>query len=89
MPAAGYVLIGLVLGAVLGFLLGLVRGRSAPAPDDRLANELRRQLAQREDELARLREQLAETLRAEAAAQARFQAAETMLAERKQRQGNA
>jgi DNA recombination protein RmuC len=81
MSAAAYTLIGLVLGAAFGFLLGLLRGRArAPAPDDRLANELRQQLGQREAQLAQEREQTGAALRDKAAAEARAQAADASLA---------
>ena len=49
MPPTAYLVIGLLVGGALGFLLGwLFRRGQAVAPDDRLANELRQQLAQRE-----------------------------------------
>jgi hypothetical protein len=52
MPAGFYLLIGLLVGGLQGLLVGWFwgRGRAAPA-DDRQANELRQQLAQREVEL--------------------------------------
>jgi len=84
MPAAIYLLVGLLIGAAFGFLWGLVQGRSrAPVPDERLANELRQQLAQREGDLSKLREQMTSALRAQAEAQARSQAAEELLADLK------
>jgi DNA recombination protein RmuC len=83
-------LIGLLIGAAFGFLLGLVQGRSrAPVPDERLANELRQQLAQREGELGKLRGQITEALRAQAEAQARSKAAEELLADLKRLHENA
>ncbi len=90
MPAAVYVLIGLLAGAAFGFLWGLVVGRGrAPAPDDRLANELREQATRRESELAGLRDQMTSALRAQAEAQARSVAAEQLLADQKQLQEKA
>ena len=57
MPPVAYLVIGLIAGAALGFLVGwLYRRGQAVAPDDRLANELRQQLTQREGELAKLRD---------------------------------
>lgn len=59
MPVGIQLLIAFVGGGLLGLLLGwlLGRGRVAPA-DDRLANELRQQLGQRETEQRQLQEQL-------------------------------
>ena len=90
MPAAIYLLIGLLVGAAFGFLWGLLLGRSrAPVPDERLANELRQQLAQREGELGKLRDQMTDALRAQAEAQARSKAAEELLADQKRLHENA
>ena len=90
MPAALYLLIGLLVGAAVGFLWGLVQGRSrAPAPDERLANELRQQVARREEELGKLRAQMTGALQAQAEAQARAKAAEDLLADLKQLHENA
>ncbi len=51
-------LLGAIVGIVFGFALGWLfrRGQAVP-PDNRLAHELRQQLAQREGELAKVREQ--------------------------------
>jgi DNA recombination protein RmuC len=77
-------LIGGIVGAAVGFLLGWLycRGKAA-APDDRLANELRQQLAQREGELAKVREQAVAADRGQAAAEASRAAAEKLLTEQR------
>ncbi len=78
-------LIGVVVGAVSGFLLGwLYRRGQAAAPDDRLANELRQQLAQREGELVKVRAQVAAADRGQAAAEASRAAAERLVAEQRE-----
>jgi DNA recombination protein RmuC len=77
-------LLGAFAGAVLGFLLGWLLGRGrATAPDDRLANELRQQLAQREAELAKVRDQAAAADRGQAAAEASRAAAEKLAADQR------
>lgn len=56
-----YVLVGLVVGAVLGWAIGFVKGRkSAPtvSADNRLEEDLKQRLAQREGELAQARQQV-------------------------------
>lgn len=86
MNPALYLLAGLALGAVLGaaigWLLGSRRAMAAP-PDDRLANELRQQLTQRETDLGQLRDQLTETATARATAEANQAAAEKLLSEQR------
>jgi DNA recombination protein RmuC len=85
MSTGAYLLVGLVAGGVLGFLLGwLYRRGQAVGPDDRLANELRQQLAQREAELAKLREQLTAATGAQATAEARRAAAEKLIADQRE-----
>jgi DNA recombination protein RmuC len=80
MPTGIYLLIGLLLGGVLGFLFGWLFGRGrAVAPDDRLANELRQQLTQRETELGQLRAELTRASSASAGAEASRKAAEQLL----------
>jgi DNA recombination protein RmuC len=80
MPPPAYLVIGLLVGAALGFLLGwLSRRDRAVAPDDRLANELRSQLTQREAELAKLREQVTHTAETAAEAKAKLEAAENLV----------
>lgn len=77
---------GLAVGAGTGFAIGwlLARQRATHAPtDDRLATELRHQLDQREQELARSRENLTQTTSALATAEAQKQAAESILAEQR------
>ena len=73
-------LIGVIVGGALGFLVGwLYRRGQAVAPDDRLANELRQQLTQRETELAQLRDQLTTATSAQAAAEASRAATEKLI----------
>ncbi len=77
--------IGAVVGIFLGFALGwLYRRGQSVAPDDRLANELRQQLTQRDGELAKVREQAAAADRGHAAAEASRTAAEKMVAEQRE-----
>jgi DNA recombination protein RmuC len=72
-----YVLFGLALGLVIGWLARALR---QPATvNDRLENELRQQLSQRESHLAEIRSQLTETSNARAAAEANQTAAEKRL----------
>lgn len=73
-------LVGGALGALIGWLLG--RGRTAPA-DDRLANELREQLAKRETELNQVREEVGQAKTSLATAQANQASAEKLLAEQR------
>jgi DNA recombination protein RmuC len=76
--------LGILIGCVIGWLAGS-RGKGAAAPpDNRLENELRQQLTQRETELAKERE-LATKLNAGCAAfEAQKVAAEKLLAEQRQ-----
>ena len=83
-------LIAALVGGAIGFLIGWFKGRGrAVAPDSRLENELRQQITSRESELAQIRSQLAETGNARAAAEAKYSAAEKMLAEQKSLQEKA
>ncbi len=76
-----YILLGAGLGGVIGWLVRSLR--QPPAADNRLENELRQQVVQRESELAQIRSQLAETGNARAAAEARQAAAEKLLGEQR------
>ena len=82
-----WLLLGLVLGAIVGGLVGWLWGTRRPpaaAPTDpRLEDELRTQLRQRETEQSHLREQLAGVQSAQAAAEARHEAAQKLLAEQR------
>ena len=76
-----YVLLGAVLGVLIGWLLRTVR---QPASDNRVEDELRTQLAQRESELGLVRAQLHETSNAKATAEAKQSTAEKLLTEQRQ-----
>jgi DNA recombination protein RmuC len=90
MPSGIYVVIGLAAGVALGFCLGwLLGGRRAGPSDQRLEEELRQQLAQREKELAQTRGQAMETGNARVAAEERCRAAETLLSQQKTLHDNA
>ncbi len=87
MSNAVYLFIGVAVGGGLGLLIGWLLGsrKQAVAPlDNRLENELREQLTQRETELGQTREQLSQTKTSLATAQANQAAAEKILAEQKQ-----
>lgn len=87
MSATANLLIGFAIGGILCFVIGWLVGsrrRPANAPDDRLTEELRQQITQRESELAQLRSQIAEATNARAAAEAKQSAAERLLAEQRQ-----
>jgi DNA recombination protein RmuC len=85
MSPAVYLLIGLAAGAALGFLVGwLYRRGQVVAPDDRLANELRQQLTQRETDLAKLREQLTTATSGQAASDASRAAAEKLIKDQRE-----
>jgi DNA recombination protein RmuC len=80
--------IGGGLGLVIGWLLGSRKQIVAPA-DNRLEEELRQQLKQRESELTQAREQLSQTKTSLATAQANQSAAEKILAEQRELQAKA
>src|ERR1035441_8280969 len=85
MSPAAYLAIGLVAGGALGFLVGwLYRRGQTVAPDDRLANEVRQQLTQREGELAKLRDQLPTAASGQAAADAGRTATEKLIADQRE-----
>jgi len=85
MPPEIQVLLGVIVGGVIGYFVGLFRGRSRPSvvTDSRLEQELRDQVAQRDTELQKLRNDAAAAGNARAAAEARQAAAEKLLAEQK------
>lgn len=75
-----------VLGGLLGLLIGwlLARGKQTVAPNDqRLENELRQQLAQRESELSQTRSEAVAVKTSLATAQANQAGAEKLLAEQR------
>ena len=76
-----YLAIGLTLGGVIGWL---IKGKSAAPVDPRLENELRQQLAAREQETQQLRAAQTEAASARARAEAEKQAMERLLAEQRQ-----
>jgi DNA recombination protein RmuC len=81
-----YLLTGLLIGGILCFIIGwLVGSRRRPIvpADNRLEEELRLQVSQKESELAKLRSQLAEATNARAAAEAKQAAAEKLLDEQR------
>jgi DNA recombination protein RmuC len=87
MPAMTNLLIGFAIGGILFFVIGwLVGSRRRPiAPaDNRLEEELRQQVAQKESELSKLRAQLTEATNARAAAEAKQSAAEKLLSEQRE-----
>jgi DNA recombination protein RmuC len=76
--------IAALVGAGLGFLFGWLYGRGrGGVTDDRLANELRQQLGQREGELTKLRAELNGASAARAAADASRAAAEKLVADQR------
>lgn len=85
MPIGVYLLIGFVSGGIIGWLIGALRNKAAAGPNDnRLENELRTQLQQRERELADTRAQFTQTSTELATAHANRCAAEKLLAEQRQ-----
>jgi DNA recombination protein RmuC len=72
------VLVGLALGFAFGWLFG--RGRVAPT-DERLENELRQQILQRDSAVSQLRSQLTDATTERAGAEASRAAAEKLAAE--------
>lgn len=82
MDPLAYLGIGLLLGALIGALAAWVL-KSRPLADDRLATELRQQLAAREAELTNTRQQLTGATAAAASADARQAAAEKLITEQR------
>jgi len=84
MPLGIQLAIAALVGAGLGFLFGWLysRGRAVTV-DDRLANELRQQLAQREADLTKLRVELTGASTARAAAEASRDAAEKLVTDQR------
>jgi DNA recombination protein RmuC len=92
MPVGIQLLIALLGGGVLGFLIGWLYGRGhafAPSQDNRLEDELRQQVSQRETEISQLRSELTETGNAHAKAEAKLAATETMLVDQRALQDKA
>ncbi|HEY9508644.1 MAG TPA: DNA recombination protein RmuC [Verrucomicrobiae bacterium] len=84
MSSGAYFLIGIAAGGLIGFLIGWLLGRNRPSvTDNRLENELRQQVGQRESELVQLRTQLSESNNARAAAEAQRSAAEKLISEQR------
>ena len=52
MPTGVYLLISFVIGGIVGWAFGALRNKGVAPTDNRLENELRAQLQQRERELA-------------------------------------
>ncbi|TAK93748.1 MAG: DNA recombination protein RmuC [Verrucomicrobia bacterium] len=84
MPVGFQLLIAFVAGGALGLILGWLFGRSrGGAPDARLENELRQQLAQRENELNQSRSEADQIKTSLATAQANQASAEKLLTEQR------
>jgi DNA recombination protein RmuC len=87
-----YLIAGVIGGGFVAAMIFLVMrraGSDVTAPDNRLENELRQQLTQRESDLRQLRSQLSEATNARAAAEAKHAAAEKMLVEQRALQDKA
>jgi len=89
MPLGEQLLIAGLICGLLGFLIGWLAGSrrgstTAATPDSGLEAELRRQVTKRDDDLARIREQLTQTAEARAAAEAQKNSAEQLLTEQRQ-----
>ncbi len=80
-------LIGFAIGGILCFIIGWLWGsrkRPVGSSDNRLEEELRQQVAQKESELIKLRSQLTEATNARASAEAKQAAAEKLLIEQRE-----
>lgn len=82
MDPLAYLGVGILLGGIIGWLTAWFMSSKRPT-DDRLANELRGQLGQREQELSATRKRLSEIESENATARARQESAEQLLAEQK------
>jgi len=92
MNSALYILLGLALGGVVGGLIGWLLGQrhaSAMPSDNRIENELRQQVIQREAELTQTRAALTQAQTMLASATANQAATENLLAEQRQRHDQA
>lgn len=86
MPLGVQLAIAFLLGGGIGWLVGtlLARGKASVTPSDqRLENELRQQLSQRDSELSQLRSEVVSTKTSLATAQANHAGAEKLLAEQR------
>lgn len=86
MPLGAQLFLAFVIGGGLGWLIGtlMARGKQTVAPSDqRLENELRQQLQQRDGELTQLRSEVVSIKTSLATAQANQSSAEKLLAEQK------
>jgi DNA recombination protein RmuC len=82
LPAGIQWLIAAFIGGALGIFFGWLKW-SGKNSDSRLENELRQQISQRESELEKLRGQFSDAGNARAAAEAKQNAAENLLAEQR------
>ena len=91
MPLGIQLLLALLVGTAIGMVVGwlMARSRAPVSADSRLEDELRQQLAQRESDLDQLRGQISEAGNARAAAEAKRDATEKLLAEQKSLQEKA
>jgi DNA recombination protein RmuC len=87
-----YLIAGIIGGGFVAAMIFFVMrrgGGGVTVPDNRLENELRQQLTQRESDLRQLRSQLSEATNARAAAEAKHSAAEKLLVEQRALQDKA
>ncbi len=82
MNSTAYFFIGLAVGGIVFWFAGLLYGRHGASPaDNRLEEELRQQVRQREQELGDARQHFNEASATVAATEAKREAAERLLAE--------